>query len=281
MHFGLSTHLFHGQSLGEHHLAAMASHGFGHVELFATRSHFDYHAETSARNLRGWLLNTGQTLHSVHAPIVESYRDGTWGRSFSNAVVDAAARQETLREAEAALRIAEVVPFGYLVVHLGMPDALVAGAGHNSRDAARRSVEELHAMAKRHGVTLALEVIPNSLSSVEALFQLIDEELDTPDIGVCLDYGHAFLMGDVADAIEAASGHLVTTHLHDNDGKKDLHLVPFEGRIDWSTVAMTTQKVGYEGVWMMELADSGDSAAVLRRAQAAAGRLEALTRFQD
>lgn len=259
----------------------MAAHGFTSVELFATRSHFDYHAAAPMRDLRSWLANTGQALHSVHAPIVESYREGTWGRSFSNAVVDAAARQETMREAEAALRIADVVPFRYLVVHLGVPDALVPGSGHNSRDAAQRSVEQLHALVARHGVTLALEVIPNALSSVDALFNLIDDELDAPDIGVCLDYGHAFLMGDVADAIEAASGHLVTTHIHDNDGRKDLHLVPFEGHIDWSTVAMTTQKVGYEGVWMMELADTGNSAAVLRRAEAAARRLEALTHFQD
>ena len=144
-----------------------------------------------------------------------------------------------------------------------------------------RSVEELHALATSHQVQLALEVIPNGLSRVDTLTHLIDEELELPDIGVCLDYGHAFLMGDVPDAIEAASGHLVTTHIHDNDGRRDSHLVPFDGRIDWSTAAMTTQKVGYDGVWMMELTDTGDANDVLRRAQDAARRLEALVMFED
>lgn len=281
MRFGLSTHLFHGQSLSEAHLASMASHGFPAVELFATRTHFDYQAASSLRDLRTWLANTGQTLHSVHAPIVESYRQGAWGKSLSNAVTDGAARGETVREAEAALRIAETVPFNFLVVHLGMPDSLVANRNDNNRDAARRSIEELHGVAAKHGVQLALEVIPNGLSTVDALLRLIDDDLELNDVGVCLDYGHAFLMGDVSDAIEAASGHLLTTHIHDNDGRQDSHLVPFDGGIDWSTTAMTTQKVGYEGIWMMELADTGDTTRVLRRAQAAARRLDALLMFQD
>ena len=75
-------------------------------------------------------------------------------------------------------------------------------------------------------------------------------------------------------AIETVSGHLVTTHLHDNRRTADDHLVPFEGRIDWAEAAMTLQKVGYEGVWMFELAPSATPRAVLEKAQAARRRLE-------
>jgi hypothetical protein len=37
---------------------------------------------------------------------------------------------------------------------------------------------------------------------------------------------------------------------------------------------MTLQKVGYEGVWLFELAASGEPRRLLERAQAAQGRLE-------
>ena len=37
-------------------------------------------------------------------------------------------------------------------------------------------------------------------------------------------------MGDLVDAIETVSGHLITTHVHDNRGKLDDHLAPFDGK---------------------------------------------------
>ena len=50
--FGVSTHLFHEQRLTREHLVHVAAHGFEAVELFATRSHFDYH-DDRARS-RSW-----------------------------------------------------------------------------------------------------------------------------------------------------------------------------------------------------------------------------------
>ena len=40
-------------------------------------------------------------------------------------------------------------------------------------------------------------------------------------------------MGDVVDAIETCSGHVISTHLHDNRGRTDDHLVPGKGVVDW------------------------------------------------
>jgi sugar phosphate isomerase/epimerase len=273
--FGISTHLYHHQALAPAHLAEVAAHGFLLVELFATRTHFDYHEEAAARDLGSWLTDAGLFLHSVHAPIVEGASGGAWGASLSIAVSDAAQRARAVRETQAAVALAQVIPYEYLVVHVGVPDERVTGPGQNSVDAARRSIEEIHATAAKHGVRLALEVIPNKLSSAESLIRLIDEDLELPDVGICLDYGHAFLMGDLADTIEIAAGHMLTTHIHDNRGD-DAHMVPFDGKIDWSTAVMTTQKVGYEGVWLMEVANTGDTADVLGKARAACQQLEQL-----
>ena len=43
MRFGLSTHLFHGERLSRQHFEAMRASGFDLVEVFATRTHIDYH----------------------------------------------------------------------------------------------------------------------------------------------------------------------------------------------------------------------------------------------
>jgi len=81
-------------------------------------------------------------------------------------------------------------------------------------------------------------------------------------------------MGELGDAIETISGHLLTTHVHDNGGRRDDHLVPFAGTIDWDAAMMETQKIGYDGVLMLEVADTGDFLDVLKRSVAARERLE-------
>ena len=83
-------------------------------------------------------------------------------------------------------------------------------------------------------------------------------------------------MGDLVDAIETVSGHLATTHVHDNRGREDDHLVPFEGAIDWDAALMAFQKIGYDGALLFELAGTDAPAAVLGRTRAARARFEAL-----
>ncbi len=273
MLFGVSTHLFHEHRLTRDHLVHIAAHGFEAVELFATRSHFDYHDQAARDQLAEWLSDTRLELHSVHAPAFAELRNGRWVGAFSNASADESRRRAAIAEAEAALALAAQVPFRFLVTHIGVPASEAIGAD-NQRDAARRSVEDLVALAAKSNVRVAIEVIPNPLSSADDLVRLIEDDLDGLDVGVCLDYGHAHLMGDLGEAIEALSGHLCTTHVHDNGGRRDDHLVPFAGTINWDGAMMTTQKIGYDGLLMLEVGDTGDPVAVLRRSVKARERLE-------
>jgi sugar phosphate isomerase/epimerase len=277
MRFGISTHLFHDRRLSREHLAEIAAHGFEAVELFATRSHFDYHDPAAIAQLAQWLKETGLALHGIHAPIVESMAPGdSWGAAISNAVGDSAKRQAAVKEADAALNIARQMHANVLVVHLGTP---TAQGGENNRTAAFRSVEEICRLAEPIGIKVALEVIPNPLSDAASLVTMIERDLEGTRAGICLDFGHAFLMGDVADTIETVAEHLVTTHVHDNNGKSDDHKVPFEGRINWDVALMTMQKVGYDGTYLMELANTGSPADVLRKAEAARARFTKLLAY--
>ena len=272
--FGVSTHLFHESRLTREHLVDIAAHGFETVELFATRTHFDYHDQRAIDRLAEWLADTRLELHSVHAPIVEGIASGRWVGSFSNASGDEKRRAAAIAETRAAIDIARRIPYRFLVTHLGMPSVEQVPPQDNQPAAARRSVEEIAAMAADVGVRAALEVIPNDLSAAGTLVRLIEEDLDGLDVGICLDYGHAHLMGDLGDAIETISGHLWTTHVHDNGGRRDDHLVPFAGSIDWDAAMMETQKIGYDGVLLLEVGGTGNPVDVLQRSAKARERLE-------
>jgi sugar phosphate isomerase/epimerase len=68
----------------------------------------------------------------------------------------------------------------------------------------------------------------------------------------------------------------VATHVHDNHGRHDDHLMPFDGSIDWDSALLALRKVGYDGRLTFELAGAADPPGVLARAAAVRRRLDTL-----
>ena len=274
--FGLSTHLFHGERLERAHLETIAANGFDLVELFATKTHLDYHDAQAVSRLGQWLRETGVEAGSMHAPICDGFVHGVWGRAFSNASPHGAHRQEAVDETAAAIRAARDLGCHTVVLHLGLPRGQEIPAGDNDAGAMRRSLEAIAEHATTAGLKLALEVIPNNLSTPEALIAIFGGDLELGGAGVCLDFGHAHMLSGAPEAVEALSGHITTTHIHDNNGREDNHLVPFAGNIDWTAALTAMFKIGYSGPWIFEVADHGDAAGTLRRTVSARKRLQAI-----
>ena len=278
--FGISTHLYVGDRLDRDHLVEIAAHGFEAVEVFAVKSHFDYRDRRAAIALAEWLDDTRLTLHSMHAPIARDYVKGSWKDGLTLAAGDEAQRKAAVEETLATLDVSAAVRYSTLVLHGGVPEPY-GGPADNHLASLVRSLEELAPAAQRYGVRLAIEVIPNSLSTPSALVDLIESDIDAAELGICMDVGHARLMGDVVDAIETCSGHLIATHLHDNRGRSDDHLVPGKGVIDWEATLLALQKIGYDDVWMLELAAAAERKPVLEAAVRARERFEALLHIGD
>ncbi len=162
------------------------------------------------------------------------------------------------------------------MLHLGLPHGQPVPPDDNDAGAARHSLEPIVEAAEAAGLALALEVIPNELATAEALLGWLRGDLELDGTGACLDVGHAHLTGGAPEAAELLSGYLITTHLHDNRGRTDEHLVPFEGTIDWTATMVALAKVGYTGPLVFELPDHGNAARVLERAAAARRRIQAI-----
>jgi sugar phosphate isomerase/epimerase len=274
--FGVSTHLYHSQQLNRDHLREIGSAGFDAVELFATRTHFDYLSDTAVADLQGWLADARLELASVHAPVSESFVAGRWGSLLNLASADNAKREHAAGEATRALQIARRLPFRTFVVHAGITRMQQQAPGETTRDAARRSIEELAGVAKPLGVTIAVELIANELSRAGSLVHFVEDVLEAGAASVCLDLGHAHLDGDVVDTIETVSEHIALVHAHDNRGRNDDHLLPFDGTIDWEATVTALQKVGYDGTIVLEVTPQGSSKDTLVRAKAARARMERL-----
>jgi sugar phosphate isomerase/epimerase len=223
--YGVSTHLYHDQRLSRDHLFEIAAHGFDAVEVWATRTHFDYHNPAAVADLQQWLAEAGLELHGVDVPM------GT-------------AAEDT----DHALFTARRLPMRVLVVHAGKP-----------RETARE-VERLADLASPLGVSIAVDSGSDSMSPAGSLVHFV-ESLDRV-AGICLDFAHAQRGGDLIDAIETVSEHLITAH------------VPVDSAIDWPSALTAVQKVGYEGPFVFDVAGRAWAKETLRRARSVRERME-------
>src|SRR5215470_19386647 len=144
----LSTHVSVNHRLTVAWLDKAMHAGIPAVEIFCARQHLDYRNRSQITELGHWFRDASLKLHSLHSPM---YNDEIWGRSGPHAVITItepvkSARLPMVDEIKRALEIAEVVPFRYLVQHMG-----VSGEPFSYRkvDAAFSALEELSIFAKQ------------------------------------------------------------------------------------------------------------------------------------
>ena len=74
--------------------------------------------------------------------------------------------------------------------------------------------------------------------------------------GICFDVGHANISGyKLSEQMEILKGKIDVMHIHDNmgKGKKDAHLLPFDGTVDWQDVAFGMRRSDFVGILDVEV----------------------------
>jgi sugar phosphate isomerase/epimerase len=72
--------------------------------------------------------------------------------------------------------------------------------------------------------------------------------------GICWDTGHAHrVYADQIPAIKKLGSFLKATHIDDNLGGDDLHLMPFLGTVPWEGVIKAFREIAYEGDLIYEI----------------------------
>src|SRR5579883_2599645 len=122
MNHYLSTHLFVNHRLTTALLGKIQQAGIPAVEIFCARQHLDYYNKAQIAELGHWFRESQLKLHALHAPM---YNDEIWGRSGPHAVITISETVKSKRlpmvdEIKRALDIAEIIPFQYLIQHMGV-----------------------------------------------------------------------------------------------------------------------------------------------------------------
>ena len=178
------------------------------------------------------LEHYGIKCENVHAPfshINDIWYDGDNGDKMLDELTDTVDRCYNYR-----------IPT--MVVHLS------AGKAPRISDIGYERFSRLMEYADKSGVTIAYE---NQRMLANIAFAL--EEF--PKAKFCWDTGHEACFTNGRRYMPLFGDRLAALHIHDNDMiyNSDLHLIPYDGKMDFNMVAKEIAESGYDGSLMLEL----------------------------
>lgn len=206
--------------------------------------------EISAKEMKSVCADLGLRIDSLHAHFGDDLDPSSEDEKVRAAAVELYRREgEFCRELGGDLA----------VVHPSPPHVPVGNLEKRYTQLAK-SFDELARIGEKLGVTYAFENMPPYHpvgGDVERLVEAI-VEFGHARIVFLLDFGHAHMTCGIEKAIRMAGPDLKYTHVHDNDGKNDTHILPGRGSLPWEAAGRALGEVSYNGVFMLEVFEKAD-----------------------
>ena len=162
----------------------------------------------------------------------------------------------------------------YIVIH-GYKLARYWGSEIKEWEQTEKFLDTMLPIAKEVGIIVCIENLYDSVGShlVEGSccnaakaaerIDRINEKYHAEVLGFCFDTGHANLLGiDFEDFITTLGHRLKVLHIHDNDGRQDLHQIPFtftatrenKSSTDWEGFIRGLRNIYFDAVLSFETA---------------------------
>lgn len=109
-------------------------------------------------------------------------------------------------------------------------------------------LREIVDCAKSFNIKVAFEN-----TKIKGYLDYVIENIDRDNAGICFDAGHYHAHFDDDFDFPKFKDRIFAVHLHDNDKSDDLHLMPFDGTLDWNKVIKNLKNCNYDGPVTMEL----------------------------
>lgn len=90
-------------------------------------------------------------------------------------------------------------------------------------------------------------------TKIKGYLDYVIENIDNENVGICFDSGHYHVHFNDDLDFPKFKDRIFAVHLHDNDQSDDLHLMPFEGTLDWEETIKNLKECNYDGPVTLEL----------------------------
>ena len=155
---------------------------------------------------------------------------------------------------------AKILGAPWLVAHpsTGVEHGVMRTSTHQENVAFFKEMAEY---AGNYGIGIAIENMWRTTSEgvrryavdPAELLQLI-EDVNCENIGACWDVIHGSLEGfEQGESIRLLGKHLKGTHLSDETGMNNIHILPYNGFVNWDDLLQTLAEIDYSGPFVFEV----------------------------
>ena len=109
-------------------------------------------------------------------------------------------------------------------------------------------IRKITEYAKKLGVKVAFEN-----TKIKGYLEYVLENIQDENVGICFDSGHYHVHFHDEFDFDFFKNRIFAVHLHDNDQTDDLHLLPFDGTMDWENVMLQLKQCNYKGPITLEI----------------------------
>ena len=95
-------------------------------------------------------------------------------------------------------------------------------------------------------------------TKIKGYLEYVLENIKDENVGICFDAGHYHVHFNDEFNFEFFKDRIFAVHLHDNDKSDDLHLLPYDGTINWQDVMNKLKENNYKGPITLESVYSND-----------------------
>lgn len=209
-----------------------------------------------------WIAQIKDLSQEIDLPITQAHAP------FYNAIEPESSKASIWEPLiKRAIEAAGILQIPWIVMHPGTyPDDT-----YDFKESKRRNYDYFMPYleeAAKYGIGIAIENMADDIrrtylrpsavycSTHVELVDLVDS-FQVDNVGICWDFGHAHLMGlDQREALRYIGERLKATHVADNSGMRDDHIMPFQGTIDWRRILPVLGEIGYRGDLTYEIHNS-------------------------
>ena len=199
-----------------------------------------------AKELREYADGLGIVCNQAHAPFPSSTADRAQDKPIFDSIIH-------------SMEIAAILGAKYIIVH---PKQHLPYR-ENASELKKINMEfykSLIPYCEEFDINVAVEnmwqhnpvgkktIVNSTCARVEEFCEYIDE-IGSDRIAACLDTGHVSLCGEDMGVMIRGLGakRLKALHVHDTDGSRDLHTLPFTSENDFELIMKLLREIGYEG----------------------------------
>jgi sugar phosphate isomerase/epimerase len=111
-----------------------------------------------------------------------------------------------------------------------------------------KRIREICDYAKSLNVVVAFEN-----TKIKGYLDYVIDNIKNDNVGICFDSGHYHAHFNDELDFNKFKNRIFAIHLHDNDQSDDLHLLPFDGTLNWEDTIRKLKESNYEGPVTLEI----------------------------